>query len=308
MKAINKIATTITAIVVAVSPYSVYAATSQFITNGDLVSQHKSVEVPIDVAVPRQFTVRLPSNINMEKDGGSNKCVYNSTIGVKGDVEVGSYVSVLPNNSFMLYDVSKRPVGITDIPISEAEQTYTHKAPEVVNVDQKESMWSQEELATIVKKEGSNYIYDVNTGYHNVEINLETDNIISAGKWQGKLNFEISYKDSSSFTIYSDLAQLKASDLPINTFVRTQGYYGAGDGGGAKYRITNTTKPSNGRDIIELNNGSKAELIIENNTIIVEQYGAKGDGIIDDVGAIQAALDSGHNVSFTQGKQLSFSI
>ncbi len=77
--------------------------------------------------------------------------------------------------------------------------------------------------------------------------------------------------------VFNTVADMKTADLKEGYTVKTLGYYSANDGGGATYKIVETT--SNYKE--ELSNGLYAELIIENK-INVNQFGAYGDGIHDD--------------------------
>ena len=76
---------------------------------------------------------------------------------------------------------------------------------------------------------------------------------------------------------YKTLDELIKNDgtIAVGDHVTTSGYYEANDGGGASYYITAGTTDTNNGDIIQLNNGLKAHLIIENDKINVLQYGVK---------------------------------
>lgn len=98
---------------------------------------------------------------------------------------------------------------------------------------------------------------------------------------------------------YDNVAAMKLDDtLREGDMVVTLGYYEANDGGGAKYKIITKTE-----DDIE-DNGSihfikdnlKAELIIEDETINIKQFGAYGDGEHDDTIAIQQSINSKANI------------
>ncbi len=99
----------------------------------------------------------------------------------------------------------------------------------------------------------------------------------------------------------------KAENLEVGDVVTTKGYYAAGDGGAATYIIgENDNYPENDNRYIKLENGLYAVLKIENDTIIVNQIGAYGDGVHDDVNVIQKIVDLGLNVELVSNKTYKF--
>ena len=92
----------------------------------------------------------------------------------------------------------------------------------------------------------------------------------------------------------------EGGELKEGVYVRTKGYYENGDGGQALYQISeNSSKTADERKVIELGNGFRAVMIIEN----VKQFGAKGDGVADDHDAIYAAVTSGaKTIVFQKGE------
>jgi hypothetical protein len=89
--------------------------------------------------------------------------------------------------------------------------------------------------------------------------------------------------------VFKSVADMKVAKFlaPGMTAV-TQGYYEPGDGGGAVYRIVESTEKFSE----ELLGGLLAELLIYGDTVSVDQFGAVGDGVTDDRQAIQLAVDS----------------
>ncbi len=102
---------------------------------------------------------------------------------------------------------------------------------------------------------------------------------------------------------FDSVEVMRGTAVNIGDIVYTKGYRYANDGGAAKYKIVSSSKYGNdGYRGIALSNGLTAELIIENNTVIAEQFGASGDGISDDAPFLQNIIDCGYNVQLTAGK------
>ena len=82
--------------------------------------------------------------------------------------------------------------------------------------------------------------------------------------------------------------KLKAGDMAI-----TLGYYEKNDGGGASYLIRAKTEEDadDGGSVHFVGNSLVAELIVENDEIIVNQFGAYGDGNHNDTISIQKSID-----------------
>lgn len=97
-------------------------------------------------------------------------------------------------------------------------------------------------------------------------------------------------KETKTF-YFNSISEMKETSLKVNSIAITTGYYNSNDGGGATYKIVkNNLLTDDGGSVIELNNGYKAVLIVENDTINVKQFGAYGDNTHDDTIAIQNAL------------------
>ena len=96
-----------------------------------------------------------------------------------------------------------------------------------------------------------------------------------------------------------------ATDLAVGMVAHTNGFHASGDGGAAYYTI-GTSGTANGMDVLALQGGLFATLVVTEPYITPEMFGAYGDGTHDDTTAIQAAVTSGKNVSF--GKQKTYKI
>ena len=85
--------------------------------------------------------------------------------------------------------------------------------------------------------------------------------------------------------VYNSVAEMKADTMLWEGMsTKTLGYYAPNDGGGASYLIRTKTESDvdDGGSIHELQNELVAELIIENGTVNVKQFGAKSNPDIDD--------------------------
>lgn len=95
-----------------------------------------------------------------------------------------------------------------------------------------------------------------------------------------------SYK-KSQININSDISN---SELPVNFYFTTTGFYKIGDGGGGTYTVKNDEKVF-GKAVIKLKNGKFAHLLKQNNSITAKQIGAKGDGKFDNKTFLQDGIN-----------------
>lgn len=109
---------------------------------------------------------------------------------------------------------------------------------------------------------------------------------------------------------YNSVADMKLdSELKAGQVCKTLGYYSTNDGGGAYYviRAKQDSDVDDGGSLHELANGLVAELIIENSTVNVKDFGAKGDGaahIVDSVDIELMALNNAATAAYNSNKIL----
>jgi len=91
--------------------------------------------------------------------------------------------------------------------------------------------------------------------------------------------------------VVDNVATMKATDLTDGMYVTTAGYHEVNDGGNGFYaiRAAQAGDVDDGGSIIFLDNGSVAELIVEDE-VNINQFGATGDGVTDDNTAIVNAV------------------
>lgn len=104
---------------------------------------------------------------------------------------------------------------------------------------------------------------------------------------------------------FNSVAAMKAEpSLTAGAYVNTAGYYEPNDGGGASYliRAKVDSDVDDKGSIHELQNGLVAELIVENGTVNVKQFGAVGDGTTDDTESIKKTVSYSKTIFFPNGE------
>jgi hypothetical protein len=105
---------------------------------------------------------------------------------------------------------------------------------------------------------------------------------------------------------YSNVAEMMSdSNISLGMICETLGFFSIGDGGGAYYQIV-STGVSNSMDVIALNNGLYAILVMSH-IINVKQLGAYGDATHDDSAVLLRAielLNDGDTLYFPTGTYL----
>lgn len=88
---------------------------------------------------------------------------------------------------------------------------------------------------------------------------------------------------------YDRVSSAQGAHLTSSTLViETEGYYEAGDGGHARYKRATSAPAYNA--YFQSADGAYWELVPEDGSINVKQFGAKGDGTTDDAAAINSAF------------------
>lgn len=119
------------------------------------------------------------------------------------------------------------------------------------------------------------------------EIDHKLDEMVEDGTLQEII---INYLQTQAMLVFDTVADMKlATNLVDGSYVRTLGFYSAGDDGGAIYKISDTGT-ANEKNVIAV--GNLYATLVYGKNINVKQFGAKGDGIQDDTDYIQAALDA----------------
>lgn len=171
------------------------------------------------------------------------------------------------------------------------------------------------EINDVVSYNGSSYVSLVNDNKGNIPTNINFWSVVAqsayeiavqngyegtAEEWtQQFLNADNYYNKTEVDTklkkkvyYFDTVALMKSStDLTEGDMVITKGYYSANDGGTGEYEIVNdNTLTDDGGSVHDLANGLKAKLIIKE-ALNPIQFGAYGDGVHDDITALNSCRD-----------------
>lgn len=139
------------------------------------------------------------------------------------------------------------------------------------------------------------------------EINNKLDEMLEDGILEQIIEQFLQIK---SLLCFDNVAEMKLStNITNGSYAKTLGYYAVNDGGSSLYKIrtiTNNDVVDEG-SIIELADDSLiAELVVENNEVNVNQFGAKGDNVTDDTQAIQNAINYAGTKGFKDVKLINY--
>lgn len=112
------------------------------------------------------------------------------------------------------------------------------------------------------------------------------------------------FDTSGGVAVFDTVALMKAESISTGRTIQTQGYYAAGDGGGAVYLIV-APQAFDGYGDHELANSNIA-VLQTSNVIDARQYGAKVDDSTDDYASVNAAIvwlkaNGGGTIDFPEG-------
>ena len=131
--------------------------------------------------------------------------------------------------------------------------------------------------------------------FENLDVQDEIDNKLDEMLQDGVLEQIIEqFLQSTALWCFDTVQDMKnATNLVNGSYAKTLGYYNINDGGGCLYKITNIQSQSTYQET--LTSGLYATLIIKNNYLTPEMFGAKGDGSTDDTLAFTNMLSLNKN-------------
>ena len=148
----------------------------------------------------------------------------------------------------------------------------------------------------------------VNNYFDNLDVQEEINNKLDDMAESGQLTDIIAqYLGLAGMIAFDTVGDMKLAENLVNgSKCHTLGYYSINDNGSAIYKIRTKTNADviNEMNLIALYDDTLvAELVIVNDTINVEQLGAKGDNTQDDTDYLQAAFSLGAtNITFGHHK------
>ena len=191
-----------------------------------------------------------------------------------------------------------------DTLISEVEATLSNNEKYIVKVyrdENKDGYVNSSDIYEILNKETIENIEEL-SNFIIKKQEFKSYNIIPNGYEEFNENSII---EADKYIPVKNIEQLKTLNAQVGDKYKTLGYYEENDGGTGRYEIIEkdtNIKADNGL-YIELNNGLIAKLLVENNTVNVKQFGAKGDSTNDDTKYLKTAFNSGiANIELPKGE------
>lgn len=129
----------------------------------------------------------------------------------------------------------------------------------------------------------------VNNYFDNLDLQEEVNRKLNEMVEDGTFDKLIAKYINNNIThCFTTCLEMKKANLPINSIVKTLGYYEKNDNGSASYFITDTK--SNNKFYENLENGLFAELII-NDTMNIKSFGIKENDVDDDTDLLQTIIN-----------------
>ena len=133
------------------------------------------------------------------------------------------------------------------------------------------------------------------------EINNKLDEMLDDGVLQEIIQ---QFIQSSAMWMFDTVADMKlATNFIDGSYAETLGYYSINDLGGAVYKIRTKTEADTADEmtLIDVYDNTLIAELVKTDTMNVKQFGAKGDGIVDDTTSIQTALNNCNNIFVPSG-------
>ena len=136
----------------------------------------------------------------------------------------------------------------------------------------------------------------VNNYFENLDVQEEINNKLDEMAESGELAEIIAeYINLNAIICFDTVNDMKTSTNLINgSFAKTLGYNAINDGGAGLYKIRNVSVSDNVDEglLIAIGDSLVAELIYNNNTVNLKQFGAKGDNETDETDILQNAINN----------------
>ena len=137
------------------------------------------------------------------------------------------------------------------------------------------------------------------------EINNKLDEMAESGELEEII---ASYLNTNALICFDSVSDMVSSENLVNgSYAKTLGFYSVNDGGSATYKIRTITNDDvvDNMTIIALSDDSLiAELIVLNDTININQLGAKADGTTDNAAIINKSLEKANITFIPEGDYL----